>query len=1217
MDKNYTVYHLHTESSLLDSCTNYKLYVDKAVELGQTAIAFTEHGNIYNWIEKKMYVNQYRIKIGEKIKGFHTEKDRAKFIEKENLSPNDYELIAPLKYIHGVEIYLTAQLELKVRDNYHTILLAKNYEGVKEINLLLEKATDKDHMYYKPRLSFEEFFNISNNVIKISACLASPLNQYPSSTNDIYKRIQELNKEREEKTFLEKNKLNNQELEDKWVKSFEGADPDHGIPWAWRCTPHEAWIEEIENNIKELNKYYEKKISDLNDQIENAKVNYLRLLETYDYYEIQPHAKSAEQIKYNQMLYKASQRYNKPLIAGTDTHSINQYKAECRSILQKAKHIQFSNEDEFDLSYKNYNELVEMFQQQGALPISVILEAIENTNRMADSIEDFVLDTSVKYPKLYDDEEKVLNHRIAKMLKDKLDKGIIDKKDLPKYKANIKEEMRVFKKINMVGFMLFMSELVCWCWDNGIPIGFCRGSVGGSTVAYITDIIDVDPVKWNTIFSRFANESREEVGDIDIDIAPDQRELVYKHIIDSFGYDKTAYILAIGTISDKGTIDEIGRALDVPLDEVAKIKELYSSYKETIESCSKRIKEIESFNEFEQIKDIDIKVLKEKASINTEFESLYKLKDEYRKKQSELENAEKAMYNLQHVQYPDLFYYFDGLNGTAVSQSFHPAGIVVSPITLPDNYGVFWNDGKKIMYINMEEIHDGAGLVKYDLLALKNIQIIRKTCEYAGIKYPKSHEINWVDQKVWKDVITSPAGIFQFESTYAFQMLQDFKPTCINHLSMVNASLRPSGASYRDRLLAGEINKNPSPIIDELLKDNRGFLIFQEDVIAFLQRICGLSGSKADNVRRAIGRKQMDRLQAALPEILEGYCNKSDQPRDIAEEEAKTFLKIIEDASSYMFGFNHSTGYSMVGYACAYLRYYYPEEFIAAYLNCASNSDDIRNGTELAKIKGVKINNIKFGYSRADYTVDKRNHVLYKGIESIKFCNANMAEELFELAKNNKYKSFPELLKDIGEKTSLNSRQLTILTGLDFFSNFGKNKYLLDIIDIYNKFATCKQIKKDKMESLGLTEYLMAKYAGKETPKQYSQIDNIGLINELTQRLDNKALNIIEQVKLEKQFLEYVVYTNPNVSNQYYIVTEFTQYKNPSTPYMVLHRIYDGEDIKSRIKQGKIFKEQPFGEYSILKINEFSMQNKKKCIAGVWQETDDLEPILTSYEVIK
>ena len=117
----------------------------------------------------------------------------------------------------------------------------------------------------------------------------------------------------------------------------------------------------------------------------------------------------------------------------------------------------------------------------------------------------------------------------------------------------------------MVGFMLFMSELVCWCWDNGIPIGFCRGSVGGSTIAYLTDIIDVNPVVWNTVFSRFANEDRKEIGDIDLDIAPSQRHLVYEHIIEKFGADKTAYVLAIGTISDKGTIDEIGRALNMPL----------------------------------------------------------------------------------------------------------------------------------------------------------------------------------------------------------------------------------------------------------------------------------------------------------------------------------------------------------------------------------------------------------------------------------------------------------------------------------------------------------------------------------------------------------------------------------------------------------------------------------------------------------------------------
>ena len=141
----------------------------------------------------------------------------------------------------------------------------------------------------------------------------------------------------------------------------------------------------------------------------------------------------------------------------------------------------------------------------------------ENTNIMAASVEDFELDKSFKYPKLYENEEKVFKQRINQMYQDKIKRGII--KNDPRYVKQIREEMRVFKKIGMVGFMLFMSELICWCWDNGIPIGPCRGSVGGSVIAYITDIIDVDPIVWNTVFSRFCNEHITEIGDIDIDIA--------------------------------------------------------------------------------------------------------------------------------------------------------------------------------------------------------------------------------------------------------------------------------------------------------------------------------------------------------------------------------------------------------------------------------------------------------------------------------------------------------------------------------------------------------------------------------------------------------------------------------------------------------------------------------------------------------------------------
>lgn len=1161
--RSHTEYHVHTELSLLDSCTNYRLYVDRAVELGQTAIAFTEHGNIYNWIEKKMYTES---------KG--------------------------LKYIHGVECYLTASLEEKKRDNYHTILLAKNYAGVQELNLLIDKSTQEDHFYYKPRISFDEFFNISDNIIKISACLASPLNKYPKSTCEIDAEIKTLTEEYE----ANKKKL---ELEKSSEEAFQAWLKDNGNKDVQLENDElkESYIEYKDMELEDLTKSYEANIEICKHKIALARENFDRLLQTYDYYEIQPHD-FPEQRKYNEFLYMASQRYDKPLIVGTDTHSIDYYKAQCRSILQKAKRIEYADEDKFDLTQKSTDKIIKMFKKQACnIPFEVIMQALENTNIMADSIEPFILDTSIKYPKLYDDEETVLKQRIVDKLKYKLENGIIKRENLEKYKANILEEMRVFKKINMIGFMLFMSELVCWCWDNGIPIGPCRGSVGGSTVAFITDIIDVDPIVWNTIFSRFANEDREEVGDIDIDISPDQRELVYQHIIDTFTYEKTAYILAIGTISDKGTIDEIGRALDIPLETVAAIKDEYSLHKDTMDSTSKRIKEIESMNEFKLIL---------KADKDSEY---YNLRKNYESQVHDFEHAQAMMKNLQENKYRELFFYFDGLNGTAISQSMHPAGIVVSPITLPDNYGTFWSKGKRILFINMEEIHDGAGLVKYDLLGLKNIQIIRKAYEYIGIPYPKSHQINWNDKKVWDDITCSPAGVFQFESSYAFDMLKDYKPQCVNDLSMINASLRPSGASYRDRLLAGEINKNPSPLIDELLKENRGFLIFQEDTIKFLQNICGLSGSEADNVRRAIGRKNNERLQAALPKILEGYCKMSPQPREVAEEEAKAFIKIIEDSANYQFGQNHSTGYSMIGYMCAYCRYYYPEEFIAAYLNCANNTDDIVMGTELAKIKNVTIYNIKFGKSRAEYAVDKKNHALYKGIASIKFCNSQIAEELYEISKNT-YKDFTYLLDDINNFTTTDSRQLSILIGLDYFSEYGKNQYLLDIVKIYDTFAKCKQIKKDKMVELGLTELLMQTYAKKETAKLYKDIDNVGLIAELASRVENRSMSIVQQIKFELEYLQYAVYMNDLISDVHYIVIDYKTYKEARKPYCVLYNLHTGESVKARVASVKVYEYSPFGLYSILRINQFTKKNKKKCVNGSWVETDELENILDEYEVI-
>ena len=565
-----------------------------------------------------------------------------------------------IKYIHGVECYLTEQLEPKVRDNYHTILLAKNYEGVKEINRLCYIASQPDHFYYRPRLTFDEFLGISDNVIKISACLASPLNE--------------------------------------WYK----------------------------NHLQ----YSTSKFADIALH--------------YDYLEIQAHDFS-EQIQFNTFLMDLSSKTGIPLIAGTDTHSINQYKAECRTMRQYSKNIDFGDEDTFDLTYKSYDELCAMFEKQG-LDKEVYLEAINNTNVMADSVEDFELDTSFKYPILYgEQDEQILLERLREKYKEKIAKGIIDKSHAKEYGDKIKEELAVFHKVGMSGFMLFMSELVSWCWDNDIPIGYCRGSVGGSEVAYLSDITDVDPVVWHTMFSRFCNEHRKEIGDIDIDISPDQRELVYQYIIDRFGVENTAYILANGTLQSKGAIDDICRALRHKWE---KEHDIYTKIKEDREKYHAQF----GFGDNKPLSDWYYDQTKCADKFTEDCPYTLKLADEIKK---EFEQDEEAT----RKKNPEVFYYYDGMLGCIISQSQHPAGIIASPINLIDNYSGFINaDGQVVLPINMEEIHE-INLVKYDVLGLQNVQIIRDTCRLANIPYPKSNEINWDDKNVWADMITSPVGI--------------------------------------------------------------------------------------------------------------------------------------------------------------------------------------------------------------------------------------------------------------------------------------------------------------------------------------------------------------------------------------------------------------------------------------------------------------------------
>lgn len=911
----FVPYHMHSDLSLLDSCTKFEDYIDAAVDEGLKAVSISEHGLAKNWTDKWLYCRE---------KG--------------------------IKYIHSVEMYLTETLDEKVRDNYHTVLIARNMDGVAELNRMMKISSDTDHFYYKNRISFTEFLNMSDNIISTSACLASPLAK-----------------------------------------------------------------------LDESNQFFP------------------LLAAKYDFYEVQPH-NHPDQVAYNKKLYNLSRRYGKPLIAATDAHSINKYKDECRTVLLKSKNISYDGSG-FDLTYKSYDQFVEAFRAQGSLPEDIYLQAIDNTNRLDELCEPVELDVDrIKTPILYGSAEKdteIFEERTWEKFEEKIRDGVIPPEEEEQFRAKIPEELETFKQVGMSGFMLSMEEFLSWCKSQKIPVGPGRGSVTGSAAAYINGITDVDSVKWKTVFSRFCNVNRVEPPDVDIDLCESDRPKVFKYIIDRFGEDKTSRVSAFGTLKEKATIDEIGRAFRYYWeDEQAEkhgvsVGQIRDGYANLIGKCPW------SLNKVDHIK--------------KEFE------DDP---------------NAARKKYEELFYYYDGLLNTRVSQSVHPAGMIVADISLTDTYGSFYKDGEVTLLLDMDASHE-MNLVKYDFLLLSNIEIIKRTCEYAGIKYPMMHEIDFDDKAVWEDMMRSPYGIFQMSSPFAFDSLKKLHPTNIFEMSLVAASIRPSGASYRDKLLRRIPNKNPSKQIDDLLSDNIGYLVYQEDIIAFLQEICGLDGSTADSVRRGIAKKKMSILEQYMPQILDGYCSKSDKPRDIAEEEAKEFLQIIEDASSYMFGYNHSVAYSIIGYLCAYFRYYYTGEFITAYLNIYSDKEEeIRNGAELAKVYGIKMTTPKFGLSRSHYEYNKESNTISRGLESVKFISKRCAETLYELAHSRNYNYFVDLLADISN-TDIDTRQMDILRKLDFFSDFGNQRELEALMYIYNtllKSGDAKSIRKEKARDAGIEE---------------------------------------------------------------------------------------------------------------------------------------------------
>ena len=1026
------------------------------------AMAFTEHGSFFGWVNKKRHIES-----------------------------------AGMKYIHGAEFYITETINEKIRDNYHCCLYAKNYDGVLELNQLSSISFNRDdnHFYYVPRITIDELLTTSDNVLVSTACLGGILHNGTDAIKDKFI------------TFLANNK-------------------------------HRCFLEIQHHNDVD-----------------------------------------GEQGRYNQYLYELSKKIGVPLITGTDTHALNEEHLKGRKTLQKAKNVRFENEDSWDLTFKTYDELILEYQKQNVLPMNVVLDAIENTNRLADMVDEFELDETYKYPHLWEDSEATFAEKIKEGIKRR---GVDKYPNYQEYLDRIEHELEAYRHNGAIDFMFLMEDIIDWCVTQDIIVGYGRGSVNGSVIAWLLGITEMDSIKHKLNFERFMNVERVSLSDIDTDFPPSRIDEVKNYIFSKAGLH-CCDIITFNTIALKGAIKDVCRAFH------------YENIEYTPETVKKKISEWEKRIEGHDSRDTDVRMPKD-IIVDIEKYSIHKeVPYEYVSFANELSNLVDTDEELARKQYPDIFELVDLVNGTIVSVGSHPCGCVVSPDTVSDKIGTFTTSTSiyPISQIYMKEI-DGLNYVKLDLLRLDTIEIINETCKLAGIERLTPDNMDITDVNVWNSMRDDTTQIFQWEGKtgddYIKKLLSDenikkFQEVDDNVdrmtlLSIGNSAIRPAGASYREDLANGVVRKSGSDAIDEFLKPTFGYLVFQCQIIDFLHQYCGFTMGEADIVRRHFAKKTG--TEDDIPVIKDGgYMKDKDgnekkdhyikgfiatmrekhgMPKEEAEDAIVAFLQVIIDASKYLFSLNHSQPYSYEGYACGWLRYYYTLEFITVSMNINIGKEDKTIAlTNFAKKIGIEIRSPKFRHSKSKYFCDKKENCIYKGIGSIKFMNDKVADELYEL-RNNNYDDFIDLLISLS-KTSINSRQLDILIKLDFFQEFGNPNQLLRYTQLFNDIYSKKQFKKEKIKEMGLQEVDIRQFAEKESDKMFTKVDTYHLLKYLVAIIEIPQTSIVEKIKYQSELLGYISIKSEQYKGVGFVISVDSKY----APKLKVYALANGNTIDCKI----------------------------------------------------
>ena len=520
------------------------------------------------------------------------------------------------------------------------------------------------------------------------------------------------------------------------------------------------------------------------------------------------------------------------------------------------------------------------------------------------------------------------------------------------YVERLEYELKTVDKMGYTDYYLIVSDFVHFAKSKGIPVGPGRGSGAGSLAAYCIGITDLDPMKYNLLFERFLNPERVSMPDFDIDFCYERRQEVIDYVTEKYGVDHVAQIVTFGTLQTRAAIRDVGRTMGMPyasVDAVAKL--VPNDFKITIDEAVRKSPQLRN-------------LMKENDQVNDLIETARKIE------------------------------------GMPRNTSTHAAGVVITRDPVSTYVPLATNDGLVVTQYIMTTLEE-LGLLKMDFLGLRTLTVISDASREAGIDINK---IPTDDQNVYKLFSRGQTeGIFQFESSGMKQMLMNLKPTCLEHLIAATSLYRPGPAKQIDTFVENsrhpEKIKYASPLLEPILKDTFGCIVYQEQVMQIFRVLAGYSYGRADVVRRAMSKKRKDVMEAERKTFIEG-CGKNNILRDTAN----AIFDQMSEFAKYAFNKSHAACYALVAYRTAYLKTYYPAQFMAALLTSVlDSSNKVARYTAECKRLGLKlavpdINTSVMGFSA-------NGNVINYGLLGIKNIGSEFISDIIKERKNGKYES--------------------------------------------------------------------------------------------------------------------------------------------------------------------------------------------------------------------